>query len=49
MFSNEIDRRFLVKVWIKNIVRELSNINKNLRNPKIQKNYIMFKLCYIYI
>ena len=38
MFSNEIDERFLVKITrIKNIVRELSNINKNLRNPKIQK------------
>ena len=38
MFSNEIDERFLVKITrIKNIVKELSNINKNLRNPKIQK------------
>ena len=37
-FSNEIDERFLVKITrIKNIVKELYKINKNLNNPKIRK------------
>lgn len=38
MFSNEIDERFLIKITrIKNIVKELYTINKNLNNPKIQR------------
>ena len=35
MFSNEIDERFLIKITrIKNIVKELYSINKNLNNPQ---------------
>jgi len=35
MFSNEIDERFLIKMaCIKNIVKELYSINKNLNNPR---------------
>ena len=37
-FSNEIDERFFIKITrIKNIVKELYKINKNLNNPKIRK------------
>ena len=35
MFSNEIDERFLIKIThIKNIIKELYSINKNLNNPQ---------------
>jgi hypothetical protein len=35
MFSNEIDERFLIKIThIKNIIKELYSINKNLNNPR---------------
>ncbi len=38
MFSNEIDERFLIKITrIKNIVKALYSINKNLNNRKIQR------------
>jgi len=38
MFSNEIDERFLIKITrIKNIVKELYSINKNLN--KITNKY----------
>ena len=38
MFSNEIDERFFIKITrIKNIVKALYAINKNLNNPKVQK------------
>ena len=38
MLLDDIDNRFLIKITrIKNIVKELYQINNNLNNPKIQK------------